>query len=204
MLNYLGQLRLYSLLDLVILLIATKATAFEFVGVIILHVGFLAYLESRHHHSNRKKVPKYLWIIFAIIGSIFYGHIEGVIFIICSYFYTLKNQKHFALFSPLLRGLQCFFLVAGIVGYDSKLAWLVLVLLVLRNLFGDLRDITKDKKEGMKTLPMVIGLTRDSKNIHLIFTLITTLFWFQFTELNIWLLIPIFLVQILTYRLTPR
>lgn len=202
--NYLGQLRLYSLIDLLILLIAVKASSFEFVGVVFLHIGFLAYLESRHQHSYRKKLPKYLWVVLAIIGLLFYQHIEGVLFVILSYFYTLKNKQHFGLFAPIMRGLQYFFLVAGIIGYHNKFIWVVLVLIVIRNFCGDLRDVVKDREENLKTLPIGIGLTRDIKYIHLIVMLVTTFVWFQYTNWSLWFLISIFLIQILTYSITPR
>lgn len=204
MLNYLGQLRIYSLLDLLILLVALKVNSNEFIGVVFLHIGFLAYLETSHHHSYRKKVPKYLWIFFTLIGLIFYGHIEGILFIICSYLYTLKTKKSFALLAPFMRGLQYFFLVAGIIGYNSSLTWITLVLIIVRNFCGDLRDITKDKRENLKTLPIFLGLHRDIMYIHLGVILITTFTWFQYTNLALWMLIPIFLIQIVTYRLTPR
>ena len=202
--NYLGQLRPYSLIDLIILLIATKATTYEFLGVVFLHVGFLAYLETRHEHSYRKKIPKHLWIFLTVIGTLFYGHVEGVLFVVCSYLYTLKTKKSFALISPIARGFQSFFLVAGIIGYNNKLTWIVLVLFFIRNFCGDLRDIVKDKKEHLKTLPVVMGLNKDFKYIHLVVTILTTFVWFKFTHFSFWLLIPIFLIQIFTYRLTPR
>ena len=204
MLNYLGQLRLYSFIDLIILLIATKATTFEFVGVVFLHIGFLAYLETQHQHSYRKKVPKYLWLILSLIGLLLYRHIEGILFIVCSYLYILKTKKSFALSAPIMRGLQYFFLVAGIVGYHNKLTYLALVLIIVRNFCGDLRDIIKDKKENLNTLPIAFGLNRDIKYVHLIAMLTTTFVWFQYANLAIYLLVPIFLIQILTYNLTPR
>ena len=204
MLNYFGQLRLYSFIDLLVLLVATKATSFEFIGVLFLHLSFLAYLEAQHRHSYRKRIPEYLWAVFGIIGLLFYGHIEGIFFIICSYLYVLKTKKSFALFAPLMRGLQYFFLVAGVVGYHNKLAWVALILIFIRNFCGDLRDIVKDKKENLNTLPIVLGLHKDIKYIHLLVILATTFIWFQYTNLSFYLLIPIFLIQILTYNFTPR
>ncbi len=195
MLDYLGQLRLYSFVDLIILLIATKATTVEFIGTVF---------EAQHHHSYRKKVPKYLWIILIIVGLLLYGHIEGILFVVCSYLYVLKTKKSFALFAPIMRGLQYFFLVAGIVGYHDNLAYIALVLIIVRNFCGDLRDITKDKREKLNTLPIAWGLNRNIKYIHLLTVIITTFIWFQNTNLTIWILIPIFLIEILTYNLTPR
>lgn len=204
MLNYIGQLRIYSLVDLVILLFAVDANQSEFWGVILLHIGFLAYLESRHKHVYRKKLPEYFWLVLALVGLVLYGHLEGVAFFVCSYLYTLKTEKYFATCSPLMRGLQYFFLIGGIIGYANKLTWIVLVAMFVRNLCGDFRDVVKDKKENLKTLPVVLRVEKDSKHIHLVALFATTLIFFQYTNFQFWLLIPIFLIQILTYRLTPR
>ena len=204
MLNYLGQLRLYSLLDLIVLLIATRATPVELIGAVLLHVGFLAYLESRHEHSYRKKVPKYLWVLLCLAGLILYSHIAGLFYVLFSYLYTLKNRKSFAVLSPVMRGLQSYFLVAGISGYGSGLAFLAMVMMIIRNFCGDLRDVEKDGKENMKTLPVVMGLKKNIKYVHLIVTLVTTFVWFEYTNLSPYLLLPIFLIQILSYNLTPR
>lgn len=204
MLNYIGQLRIYSLVDLVILLFAVGANRLEFWGVILLHVGFLAYLESRHQHSYRKKLPEYFWAVLALVGLVLYGHVEGIAFLVCSYLYTLKTKKSFATYSPLMRGLQSFFLIGGIIGYTNKLTWVVLVAMLIRNLCGDLRDVVKDKGENMKTLPVVFGLSADIKYAHLVALFVTTFVWFQYTNLQTWLLVPIFLLQIFTYKLTPR
>ena len=202
--NYLGQLRIYSLIDLFILLIAIRATNYEFIGVILLHIGFLSYLETRHKHSYRKMIPNYLWIVLSLIGSIFYWHIEGILFILFSYLYTKKNIGYLATFSPIARGLQLLFLVAGIVGYINKFTLIAFILLSIRNLCGDLRDVVKDRSENMKTLPIILGFEHNIKHIHLVATLATTFIWFQYTDLNYLYLVPIFLIQILTYNLTPR
>ena len=204
MINYIGQLRIYSLIDLIILLAATKATSFEFIGVLFLHIGFLAYLEAQHKHSYRKQIPKPIWIIFTLAGLICYSKIEGILFILCSYTYALKDKKLYGIASPIMRGLQYFFLVAGIVGYSSKLTWLAFVLIAVRNFCGDLRDIVKDKNAHMNTMPVVLGLKKNYNHIHLISTLATTFIWFQFTNLSLLFLIPIIFLQVITYRLTPR
>lgn len=204
MLNYLGQLRLYSLVDLILLLTAVRATPHEFIGAILLHIGFLAFLESKHRHSYRKIIPSYFFIISIIAGLLLFGHFEGLLFLFFSYLYANKNQKPFSLYSPIMRGLQCFFLIAGIIGYHNNFIWIVFALITLRNFCGDLRDAVKDKAENMKTLPVALGLTNNIKYIHLIAILITTFVWFSYTDLPILLLVSIFLVELLSYDLTPR
>ncbi|MES2023356.1 MAG: hypothetical protein V4439_01610 [Patescibacteria group bacterium] len=203
--SYLGQLRIYSLIDLIMLLVAIKATPFELIGVILLHVGFLAYLESQHSHSYRKSVPKYLWITFVIPGMFLYGHfIFGILFIVCSFLYTLKNRNYFAIFSPLIRGLQYFFLVGGIVGFQGQLPWIALVVICARNLIGDIRDVIKDKEENMKTIPVVIGFKKGFKYLYPVAVLATTLIWWNFTALPLWILLSVFVVEVSTYNLTSR
>ncbi len=141
MLNYLGQLRIYSLIDFVVLLVASQANLYEFIGVVLIHVGFLAYLESRHNHSYRKSVPKYLWIFPTIVGIAFYGHYTfALLFIICSLLYTLKTKSYFAIFAPFMRAFQYFFLIGGITGFFSQLPWIVLLVIFIRNFTGDVRD----------------------------------------------------------------
>jgi 4-hydroxybenzoate polyprenyltransferase len=205
MLNYLGQLRIYSLIDYVVLLIASQANLYQFVGVILMHVGFLAYLESRHSHSYRKPVPKYLWIFLTILGMAFYGnYIFSILFVICSILYTLKTKKYFAIFAPVMRALQYFFLIGGITGFHSQLPWIALLVIFIRNFTGDVRDVVKDTGEGMKTLPIVIGLKRDIKYLHLITMLMTTTIWWTFTKIPLYFLPLILIIQILTYNLTAR
>lgn len=203
-LNYLGQFRLYSLVDLIILLLATQARPQDFFGTIFLHLGFLVFLETQHSHSFRKKMPKWLWVFLIILGISLYWHWEVIPFLILSYFYTKKTEKYFGCIAPVLRGFQYFFLIAGIVGYNNPLIWIALVVIFIRNFAGDLRDIEKDKKENLKTLPIVLGLNKDIKYIHLIVMMATTLIWFLYTSMSSWLIFPILIFQILTYGLTAR
>lgn len=203
-LNYLGQFRLYSLVDLILLLIATQANTQVFLGVIFLHLGFLAFLETRHSHSYRNRLPKCVWIIFTIIGIFLYRHWEVVAFLLISYLYTKKNHGYFASISPLLRGFQYFFLIAGIVGYHHPLSWIALATIFIRNFAGDLRDTTKDRDANMKTLPVLLGLNKNIPNIHLIAVLLTSVIWWSFTSLSIWALLIVLIIEIGTYNITPR
>ena len=203
-LNYLGQLRVYSLLDLTILLVASGANVTEFFGAILLHIAFLSYLETRHHHEYRKGVPKYFWLIPTIVGVIIYGHVwYALLYVICSYVYTLKDKSYFAAASPFMRGLQCFFIVAGISGFTS-FTWLVLGVLFARNLLGDVRDAAKDAAKGMKTLPVILGLRQNVKYMHLAATLGSTLIWWSYTIIAWYVILLVLLVQISVYELTPR
>jgi len=204
LLNLLGQIRTYSLIDLIILLIAIKADTFQLIGVVLLHLGFLLFLEYTHKHEYRMPFPKYLWVFLLLIGIFFYKSFFVIGFLICSFFYTKKNLPNFGPYGPLLRGLQYYFLISGIIGFLSPVSFLAGGLLVLRNFAGDLRDITKDKKEKLKTLPIILGFNKDIKYIHLISMLLTTFIWWNISDLSIIWLIIIYLIEIGTYNLTPR
>ncbi|MES2471099.1 MAG: hypothetical protein V4526_02630 [Patescibacteria group bacterium] len=204
LLNYLGQLRLYSLADLIILLLAIQATSKEFAGVILLHVGFLAFLESRHSHSYRRKVPNLVWIALGIAGIFLYGHIEVIGFIVFSYLYAKKNKGMAGGFSFLSRGLQLFFLVAGITSFASMLPWVALGAFSVRNLLGDFRDVEKDTKEGMMTMPIVMGMKKGFRYAHLFATMLTTILWWSLGDLHISYLVGALIIEIVTYQWTPR
>lgn len=201
--DYIGILRFYSLLDLVLMLLAIKASVPELVGAVFLHIGFLAYLEYKHAHIYRVKVPYITSVLFTIIGVVSYSHIESFGYIISSYLYTKKTKK-LGWFSPIARGLQNLFIVGGVIGYSSTLSWLAPTLLFIRNAMGDFRDTTKDKSENMKTIPVLLGFAKSYKNIHLLSVLLTSTVWVCILGINILWLLPVYLVEIYTYNLTPR
>lgn len=202
--NYIGQIRLYSLADLILLLIAFKADNFEFFGVILLHLGFLLYLERKHSHHYREEFFVWIWILLIIFGAVLYKHIEFLPFLLFSYLYAKKSDSDFGTFSPVFRGLQVFFLVAGIAGYYNVLTWAVLPIIFVRNFMGDLRDARKDRKDGLKTLPIVLGFRKGSKYIHLIAIMVTSLIWWSFADIFVVYLFIVFAIEIITYNLTVR
>src|SRR3989344_119600 len=201
-LNYLGQFRLYSLTDLIILLIATQAGLYDFLGVLFLHLGFLVFLETQHSHSNRREMPKWLWIFLIIIGISLYRHLEVIPFLFLSYFYVKKTEGNWGYTAPILRGFQYFFLIGGILGYFHLLTWIALIVIFIRNFAGDLRDITKDMKDNLKTLPILVGFRHDIQYIHLVIMLTTSLIWWNFASLPLWSLLLIFVIQIFSYNIT--
>ena len=203
-LNYFGQFRLYSLLDLLLLLIAARINFVDSFGIVCLHLAFILFLEYRHLHSYRERIHGLPWIILTILGILFYRHLEIIPFILFSYLYTKKNQDYWSYFSPLFRGLQYLFLIGGVLGYDNPLTWISSILMFVRNFTGDMRDLTKDKNEGMKTLPVLLGLNKDYRYTHLVMLLATSSLWWGFTTLPLIYLITILVVEIGTYNLTPR
>jgi len=203
-LNYLGQLRLYSLIDLVWLLLATQATSTQFVGILLLWIGFLAHLELGHRHSYRHNLAKHLDTVLFIAGLLLFRKVEGFIFVLLSFLYTKKKQQCWGSISPFIRGAQSFVLAGGLVGYINPLSWIAFILTLVRNLLGDVRDVKKDKEEGMKTIPVLLGLTYSWKYIHLVAVIATSTVWWFFTNVSLWYLVIVFVIQIATYNLTPR
>lgn len=202
--NYLGQLRLYSLADLILLLLAAQASGWEMVGVLLLWIGFLFFLEDKHKHAYREPVKPAVWVGLLLGGGIIYGRVEAVLFIALAYLYSLKTRWRHGLYAPVARGLQSFFLVAGLVGYGVTLPWLALILTTIRNIAGDFRDTEKDRREKMITLPVQLGYQRGFPNIHLIALMLTSFVWWLVGDFSVLLLLVAWAVALGTYHLTPR
>jgi 1,4-dihydroxy-2-naphthoate octaprenyltransferase len=202
--NYFGQLRFYSLFDLILLLIAVRANNLEFIGVIFLHIGFLVYLEARHNHSYREEVPVFFSFVFLIFGVFFYQHIALLGFLLASFFYTIKDRGGIGIFSSIFRGLQIYFLIGGIIGFSSNITYLAFGLMFVRNLIGDFRDLEKDNREKLKTLPLVLGFRKSWKYVYLPVIMITSFIWWYIADLEVIYLGIVYIIQILSYNLTPR
>ena len=204
LLNYIGQLRIYSLIDLILLLIASGATKQEFIGIIFLHIGFLALLESQHKHNGREKIPKWLWMPLVIVGAGFYQHLlEAALFLVCSFLYSKKNRYGCGTLSPFFRGMQYFALFFGIT-HSDWLPWIACFVMIIRNSIGDWRDIEKDKRRGMNTIPMLLGAKKDLRYGHLIAMFVSSTIWWNYTNISVWVLLGVILVEVATYNLTPR
>jgi hypothetical protein len=94
-LNLLGQIRLYSLIDLILLTIAINASFFQIIGTIFLHTGFLLFLEKTHKHKYRTPFPKNSYAIITLIGLFFYKSFSAIGFLLFSFFYAKKTILHF-------------------------------------------------------------------------------------------------------------
>ena len=204
LLNLFGQIRIYSLVDLVIFSLALGAGLFQVVGIILLHLGFLLFLEYTHKHEFRVAFPRYLWVVLFVAGIIFYQSIAVIGFLVCSFLYVKKNLPKFGPYAPFLRGGQYYFLASGMVGFLNPLAFLAFVLATVRNFAGDLRDVVKDGKDGLKTLPVIFGLKRDFKYVHLLTLFCTSAIWIYLSGLPMSWLVFVFAIQIGSYNLTPR
>lgn len=202
--NYLGQLRIYSLVDLILLFIAIEANNIQIIGGVLLHIAFLIYLETRHKHSYRASWPTVSWLLPGIIGIFLFDKLAGIGFILASYLYAQKNKGAWGISAPGMRALQTFFVIGGIIGYHNKTILIATSVLFIRNFLGDIRDVQKDRKEKMQTIPVLIGMKGSYKKIHLIGTLTTTLLWWSWTTLSIPALIGIWGIELITYHKTAR
>ena len=205
-LNYLGQLRLYSLVDLMLMLLAAGASAASprFWGAVFLWVGFLAHLEAVHHDKGRESVPRILaWLLWLQALKLWYDNITGDVFILSSLVYAQKKNWRLGLLSPLMRGLQTLVIVGSISGYDQVFTWLAAALTIVRNLLGDLRDSQEDAEEAIRTWPSVLGL--ESRPFAHYFGMFgTTIVWWVYAGLPAWVLLVILIFETATYWLTPR
>ena len=204
LINLVGQIRIYSLVDLILLLVAINATFNQFTGSVCLWVGFLFFLEANHKHRYRESFPKGIWIIFWLMGLYFFHQPESFAFIVLSVLYTQKNRWNFALVSPVVRGLQTTVLLLGIMGHVGPFVILAGVLITIRNFLGDIRDSCKDFKENKKTLPVLLNYRTSSKYIHLYGCFITSAVWWTYSGLSIWWLFATWTIQTISYCWTPR
>lgn len=203
--NYFGQLRIYSLVDLWLLLAVAGATGRPLWGAVLLHIGFLAFLESQHQHKEREPVPQVLpWVLFMIGWGWFGPRIVGTWYMFFSVMYALKKQSLWGLASPFVRGAQTFVLLLPFTTNHPRLLLTASVAMIIRNFFGDLRDVEQDCREGLRTWPVVFGLRRDLVFMHLFGVLVTTWLWWGFSTLPIWIPVAINSIEIGTYWLTPR
>ncbi len=202
-LRFIGILRLYSLTDFILLLIAFNFAGRDLVGAVLLWVGFLFLLESQHKHEYRMPVSLFLAVLTLLIGLTLLTHfVGGLAFVLLSYLYTQKNKKYWGVISPFIRALQPMALIGGIL--YNPFVWLVGLITLLRNFLGDVRDVSKDKEEGLKTLPVLLGIKAGNRYAHLVAVMLTTTIWWIFGDFNVMVLIVAWLIEVVTYNLTPR
>lgn len=204
-LNYVGQLRIYSLLDMAIFALALTRDEKSIVGIMLLWVGFLLFLESVHKDRLRRPISRFLWIIF-FAPTLFLLPIGApILFMLFGYFYTAKKRsKFFGLTSPLWRGLQNFSLAFL---FSFYLAAPAFILTAGRNLLADFRDAGSDNKDGTQTIPVRLGLRRNQHWAfygHMFAVVFTTAIWFYYSQLSFNLFWLVAFAEIITYPLTPR
>lgn len=202
--NYFGQLRMYSYVDIVLMLLAFSADIKIIVSCSFLWFGFLIHLEWRHQDQGRLLWPIWAWVIPWILGIIIHPSIFQIPFIITCISYSLKKQyRWIGLVSWIINGSIKAWMVAMIPG---PLWGIILVggLMSIRNLAGDIRDAGKDSSENVLTLPVALKLKKNIPYIYPICLMITSIIWIYIGGFSYIWLIAVFAIQGLTYHLTPR
>ena len=205
MIGYLKLLRPYSLVALMLLLFVAGADIHSrlFLGALVLWVGFLAFLESRHKHEGRSYVPAWVAIGLLIVGAVIFWKWEGLVFIVLSILYSRKNYTNWGRVSPVLRGLQ-----EPVLLYAIAPSWLTLIITVgiwttIRNFTGDMRDPERDKQEGVHTWPADLNW-KPNPWLHPFIILVGPLLWWYFGHFSFWWVVVAWPIQILTYWWIPR
>jgi hypothetical protein len=203
-LNYLGQLRAYSYADLLLMLSAAGAGALVDVRASLLWFGFLIHLEWRHRDVGRARWPWYagtmLWLAAIVLTG--FAALPAIAF---SLMYSLKKRYPvIALVSPFVNG--CIKTSLALLAPGAGFVFLLIVCTstALRNLLGDVRDAGKDAAEGVKSLPVLAGYRRNTAWVYPIGLASTSVLWTVYGHLPLTWLIVAGLVQVGTYRLTPR
>jgi len=211
LINIIWQVRIYSLVDLFLLIYILWVNISVWIWIILLHISFLFYLEFTHKHSYRFLISKYVWLIIWMTWVLFFTfeksislNIWVIWYILSSMLYVRKNSKYFWLFSPFARWMQNYFIVAWIIWFLNPISFYVFLLFFVRNFAWDLRDITKDISEWMKTMPVFLGFRNDYKYIHITSLFMTSFFWWYIWNISVLWLLLIFVIQILTYKITTR
>ncbi len=204
-LNYLGQLRIYSFLDLLVFATALTKEINIIVGIGLLWLGFLFYLESRHDDEFRLKINKYLWTGPFAFSLVLLPVWICLSFALFSYLYTKKKQHAaWGVSAPLWRALQNGIIAAG---FNFQLAILAFILIFIRNVIADFRDAHDDKQRGILTIPVVLGVGKNQAwafYVHLMLVVAATIIWLNFSFFDSRLILPIILFQLFSYPLTPR
>ncbi|WP_411080420.1 hypothetical protein [Streptomyces sp. cmx-18-6] len=203
--NYVGQLRLYSYVDLLLLLAALNADPRGILGVSLLWFGFLIHLEWRHRDRGRLGWHWSLWAVPWLLAPLVAPSLWLPAFYVSAVAYTYKKRFPWAAaVSPLLNGALKMFLVLLVPGTTAFTAALVLLLMSVRNLLGDVRDAGKDAEERVMTLPVILGYRRATPYVYPLGLVATSLTWTLMGGLSWWALAGAVSVQAATYHLTPR
>jgi len=180
------------------------AREFDMLGAISLWLFFLLYLEWKHKHSYRSPVSIWSCVVCLALGLFLFPNIGAIGFVLFGLLYAEKQRTFWSLLSPFFRGMQMTILAAPFISITALPILLVGLLSFIRNLLGDVRDTGKDKKEQMYTIPVALGLKKNIPYIHLLAVMGTTYVWWMYSNISILFLIALWLIQIGTYRLTPR
>ena len=198
-------MRLYSFIDMGVFALALTRNPQYILGILLLWISFLLYLESQHRDALRLRIRNIAWFV-TYVPTLFLLPMQ--IPILVGFFgimYTFKKKnKFFGLTSPIWRGLQNFSIAYFL---NPSLAILAFVLTFFRNVIGDFRDAGDDGASHMFTIPIVLGCHKNQTWAfygHLLLVLLTTYIWFQYSSIPNSFLYLLMLIQIISYPITPR
>ncbi len=206
-LNYLGQLRLYSYADLMLLLWALGAKTIGIITCSLLWFGFLIHLEWRHRDIGRNRWPWFAWIIPWIFAVAIMPSLSQVLFFASAVAYSLKKRyKVLGLFSSIFNGgLKVLLLVIGVSSLINVIQIIgIFFVMTVRNILGDIRDSEKDAREGVCSLPVALRYQKSTPVVYPAALAASSLLWTIIGNLPIYALICAWLIEAATYRLTPR
>lgn len=203
--NYLGQLRIYSYADLVLLLLALSAGGQALVQCSLLWFGFLVFLEYQHRDRGRARWPWVAWAAPWAAAIVIDPSPLLAVFFALSFGYTQKKAlPRLACFSPVINGALKGALVCLVPGVTAGQVLAVTVVMATRNLAGDFRDVEKDRGENVATIPVRLGLAHDTRWLYPVALAATSTLWTVAGGLPWWALLTALIVQGGTYRWTPR
>ena len=202
--NYVGQLRLYSYADLLLLLVAAGASSMAILQCSALWFAFLIYLDWRHRDRGRARWHWSVWLGLLLLGASLGSPLGVALFVVLAFLYTAKKRyPAVAAVSWLLNGaLKGALLV--IAGASGSLILVATVVTAIRNAGGDFRDVEKDRADGVASIPIRLGLREDVNWLYPAMLISTSVLWAVLGELPVTLLLSAVAVEVLTYRLTPR
>ena len=205
MMGYLKLLRLYSLVALLSLLFVAGASLYTrlFLGAVVLWIGFLAFLESRHKHEGRSCVPTWVAIGLLTAGALIFWQWEGLVYIALSILYSRNNQWKWGRASPFFRGFQEAVVVHGIVHTWSGLIAVAGIWTGVRNFAGDMRDSHRDRQDGVHTWPADLNW-ESNLWLHPLMMLVSPVLWWHFGHFSFWWVLAAWPIQLLAYWWIPR
>lgn len=203
--NYVSQLRPYSFVDLLLLLLAIRADLRTTIGTSLLWFGFLIHLEWRHRDRGRLFWHWSTWFVLWLTAVFLVPSWWLIPFFALAIGYTYKKKiPAAAAISPVLNGGLKMMLILICPTATVGLAVLVFVAMTLRNLLGDVRDAAKDARERVMTIPVLLGYVRTTPFVYPAGLAMTSALWTILGGLPWWALASALIVQVSTYHLTPR
>lgn len=203
--NYLTQLRPYSYVDLLLMLVGAGATSHQLLECSLLWFGFLVFLECMHRDDGRELWSWWVWAgLWAIAVGLAQTPWVAPFIMLCVAYAYKKYVPALAASSFIINGGVKATLLLLVPRVSLTYGVVVLAGMAIRNLMGDFRDVEKDRRDGARSIPVRVGLRRDIRWLYPACLALTTLLWVKLGGLPAWTIPIAFGVEGTTYFLTPR